>query len=88
MTMREKMARAMYVLYCAAGELLKQGTCPAYEDMDPLARFQFDQYADAALDALLEPTPGMMKALHNDIHPNWLGEKSYRALIVAAKEGK
>jgi len=67
MKMREKMARAMYVRYCACGELMMTKVqAPAFEDIDPLLRFQLDQYVDAALDALMQPTPSVWREAMKD----------------------
>ena len=52
-----------------------------------LREYYYPSLADAALNALLVPTEGMLGALHNYLDPNWLGEMAYIAMIRTAKEG-
>jgi hypothetical protein len=93
MTMREKMARAMYVRYCACGELMMTKVqAPAFEDIDPLLRFQLDQYVDAALDALTANPGEDVLAVGADTMPLYPSESgagnTFTAMIRAIKEGK
>lgn len=87
------MARAMYERYCKAGELLHMGEKPIWETMDPLMKWHFEQYADAALDALLDPTEGMVNAMADcggyDRGPRCpFAQSVFESGIRAAKDGK
>ena len=82
MTMREKMARAMHDRMNA-----RFGTDSVWDSAEQSVKDKFLDYADAALDALMEPTEGMIMAsgdwqLAVSITDTWA------AMIRAAKEGK
>ena len=85
MTMREKMARAMYgrktVMPNGEMHLMKK---KPWEQLHSSTRARYLYDADAALDALLEPTEGM----HDAARWNEEGLEKYMAAIRAAKEGK
>lgn len=79
MTMREKMARAMCKL---DGRILG--------DHDTNTAWYFER-VDAALDALMEPTEGMVSAYDKTGWPHDDGPEmplAYQNMIRAAKEGK
>jgi len=84
MSMREKMAKAM------AGR-----AAYVWDQMNDGERLRWFAYADAVLDALMEPTIGMIKAVEEDYYMGKKGcptcgggRPAFTALIRAAKEGK
>jgi hypothetical protein len=88
MAMRERIARGILVVWQSRVSSHLNLIKPDFDQCTPETRDMCFTFADAALDALLNPTDGMLKELHNDIHPNWLAEKAYLSMIRAAKEGK
>ena len=95
MTMREQMARAIYSRYSDIGGLLKQGTYSTYDDGDPLLRYHCQEYANAALDALTNPTPEMISAAasvvfdasNSPVTGEELIETVFKSVIGAARGG-
>jgi hypothetical protein len=88
MTMREKIARAA----CEAGHHASWPEGTSYTNRDE-QRAWF-KIADAVLDALMEPTEGMVKAgVDADEQLEWAASDAavpevFKAMIKAAQEGK
>ena len=74
MNMREKIARALAKAHDYR-EHDEVGNAPAWR--------LFENDADAVLDALMEPTEGMVEAGHTDF-----GGGNYYDMIQAARDGK
>ena len=93
-SMREKIARAVWerrraFALTSAGIVLERfdeqwGDTNAAEANDIYGE------VDAVLDALMEPTEGMLGAFHQmcDDNGSCLVKPGYQAMIIAAKEGK
>lgn len=85
MNMREKMARAIHALD-------HQDDTAAWDDLEPYMRDHYLNQAAAALDALLEPTRGMVAAggaQDDDVTEEMVGAvEHWTAMIQAAKDGK
>jgi hypothetical protein len=77
-SMREKIAR---VAAKAAGNF-------NYDGFGAETKAKYDRIADAVLDALMEPTEGMIGAFHHmcDDNGSCLVKPGYQAMILAAKE--
>lgn len=102
MTMREKMARAMYEAIIAPAKYFSGADVPpemcAWERWAPGFRARWLTAADAALDALLEPTEGMIEAAaekvgldrpeHHGYSDQHLAIVGMAAALRAAKDGK
>lgn len=80
MTMREKIARGMHT---KARETMTR--LPDFDDLPDISKLQALEMADAALDALMEPTEGMLEAEAREFGAN---TNCLQVMIRAAKDGK
>lgn len=80
MNMREKMARAIHALD-------HQDSTPAWDDLEDWDRAHYLAQADAALDALMEPTEPMFCAAQGWPDAVMITDV-WQAMLRAAKVGK